>query len=69
MQQQEIEQIQNIISNFEEKKAYIPYFSDLAEHEMFGPIFRGLSADQAKEVETIIHNYIKERIETMSKTK
>lgn len=69
MQQAEIDQITNIISNFEEKRAFVPYFSDLAEHETFGPIFKTLPADQKKGVEDVIKNYIIEKIEGMTKTK
>lgn len=69
MQQAEIDQINNIITNFEEKRAFVPYFSDLAEHQMFGPIFKTLPAEQRKEVEAIIKNYITEKIEGMTKTK
>jgi hypothetical protein len=35
MQQAEIDQIINIVTNFEEKRAFVPYFSDLVNHEMF----------------------------------
>lgn len=69
MQQQEIDQINNIIANFEEKKAFVPYFSDLTDHQVFGPIFKNLSVEQKKEVEAIIKNYIIEKIEGMTKTK
>lgn len=69
MQQAEIDQITNIIVNFEEKKAYVPYFSDLANHETFGPIFKNLDENQKKEVGEIINNYIAEKIEGMTKTK
>lgn len=69
MQQQEINQIINIISNFEEKKGFIPYFSDLAEHPMFGPIFKTLDEEQKKEVDVIIKNYITDKLEGMTKTK
>lgn len=69
MQEAEVDQIKNIIANFEEKRAYVPYFSDLAEHDTFGPIFKNLSAEQRLEVETIIKDYITEKIEGMTKTK
>jgi hypothetical protein len=35
MLQQEINQITSIMTNIEEKKSYIPYFSDLENHETF----------------------------------
>jgi len=69
MQQAEIDQINNIITNFEEKREFVPYFSDLADHATFGPIFKTLPAEQKKEVEAIITTYITEKIESMTKTK
>ena len=62
MNQQEIDQIHNIISNFEEKHAFIPYLADLMEHEVFGPIFKGLDDSQKEEVIQIIRAYITEKI-------
>lgn len=35
MNQNEVNQITSIITNIEEKKGYIPYFSDLENHEIF----------------------------------
>ena len=69
MQQAEIDQITNIIVNFEEKRAFVPYFSDLANHETFGPIFENLDEGQKKGVEEVIKNYITGKIEGMTKTK
>jgi hypothetical protein len=31
----EIEQIRNLIINFEEKRKYIPYLSELEQHSVF----------------------------------
>jgi hypothetical protein len=69
MQQAEIDQIINIITNFEDKRKFVPYFSDLTKHETFGPIFKNLPDDQKQEIENVIKNYIVEKIESMNKTK
>jgi hypothetical protein len=69
MKQQEYDQIKHIIINIEEKRQYIPYFSDLEKHEVFGPIFRSVSADEKIEIQHIINDYIAEKIEDMTKTK
>lgn len=69
MNPKEAEQIRNIIVNIEEKKKYIPYFSDLENHEVFGPIFKTISAEQKIEIQHIINDYITEKIEGMTKTK
>lgn len=69
MLQQEINQIRSIISNIEEKKGYIPYFSDLENHETFGPIFKSVSSEEKIEIQHIINDYITEKIDGMTKTK
>jgi len=69
MLQQEINQITSIMTNIEEKKSYIPYFSDLENHETFWPIFKSISAEDKIEVQHIINDYIAEKIEGMTKTK
>mgnify|MGYP003597727422 FL=1 len=69
MNQNEINQITSIISNIEEKKKYIPYFSDLESHEIFGPIFKSVSSEDKIEIQHIINDYIAEKIEGMTKTK
>lgn len=69
MLQQEVSQIQNMIMNFEEKRWYIPYFSDLENHETFWPIFKSVSPDDKIEIQHIINDYIAEKIEGMTKTK
>jgi len=69
MLQQEINQIKSMIVNIEEKKWSIPYFSDLENHEIFGPIFKSLTNEQKIEIQHIINDYIWEKIEGMNKTK
>ncbi len=69
MNQNEINQILSIIINIEEKKKYIPYFSDLEQHAVFGPIFQSAQKEQREEIQQILHNYIIEKLEGMNKTK
>lgn len=69
MNQQETDQIKNIIMNIEEKKGYIPYLSDLESHEIFGPIFKSISAEDKIDVQHIINDLITDKIEGMNKTK
>ncbi len=69
MKQQETEQIKNIIMNIEEKKWCIPYFSDLENHIVFGPIFKSISPEEKIDIQVLINEYIAEKIESMTKTK
>ncbi len=69
MLQQEENQIKTIITNIEEKKWYIPYFSDLEKHEIFWPIFKTVSSENKIEIQHIINDYITDKIEGMNKTK
>ncbi len=69
MNQSEQDQILNIIKNLEDKKWYVPYFSDLASHETFGPVFTSLEKHEREEVNKFIDTYIGEKIEGMNKTK
>lgn len=69
MNQQEIDQIASIITNIEEKKWSIPYFSDLENHPTFGPIFKSLSSEEKIDIQHIINDYIADKIEGMTKTK
>lgn len=69
MNQQEINQITSIITNIEEKKWYVPYFSDLENHEVFGPIFKSISPEEKIEIQLLINEHITEKIENMNKTK
>lgn len=69
MNQNEVNQITSIITNIEEKRGYIPYFSDLENHEVFGPVFKSVSSEDKIEIQHIINDYIAEKIEGMTKTK
>lgn len=69
MNQEESNQIKTIIINIEEKKWSIPYLSDLESHEIFGPIFKSISAEEKIEIQHIINDRITDKIEDMTKTK
>lgn len=68
MTESEIRQIQNIITNLEEKHGHIPYFSELENHAIFWPIFKSLDEDERANIKKIIDEYIVSKIESM-KTK
>ena len=69
MQQQEIDQIKQIIQNYEAAKLYVPYLSDLEKHPAFWPLFSSLSSEEQTAVKKLIDEYIREKIEGMTKTK
>ena len=69
MNQAEQDQILNIIKNIQEKKNAIPYFSDLENNETFGPIFRSLEPYEKEQIEDILHKYITETVDGLTKTK
>jgi len=48
MKQQEVEQITNILINWENTHKVIPYFSDLVQHPVYGTVFSSLSIDRQK---------------------
>jgi hypothetical protein len=51
-----------LIINFEEKRKYIPYLSELEQHSVFWPIFKSLSVWDKNEVNEIIDQYIADKI-------
>ncbi len=55
-------QIEIIIRNFHESKQYVPYFTDLKQHETFWVIFNSLEEEQVEEVKALIKKYIREDI-------
>lgn len=69
MTENEIQQINNLIRNLEEKKNYVPYFSELERHEVYWQFFKWLPLDQKTEIKEIINAYIKEKISWLTKTK
>lgn len=68
MKKEELEQIKNIIKNFEDQKSYIPFIWELEKHPIFGPLFKPLDKSQRDQIQKIINDYILEKINN-SKTK
>ena len=69
MNNKEIEQILNIIVNMEEQKWFVPYFSDLQKHAVYGQIFAHVDEQQRNEIRTLINQHMVEKIENLTKTK
>ena len=69
MNNAERDQILNIIINLEEQRWYIPYFSDLHNHPVYGNIFAHVNQVQKDEIRSLINEYLTEKIEGMTKTK
>ena len=64
----EINQVTQIITNYDDKNKKVPYISDLEDHPTFGPFFVVLDPEDKKEVTELINAYIKSKI-TAGKTK
>ncbi len=60
MNEKYIKQIKDIIRNIEDQKKYIPYYSDLENHQTFWSIFKTLN--KKSDIEKIIDEYIVEFI-------
>ena len=69
MNNAENNQIVNIITNLEEQRGYVPYFSDLQVHPVYGNIFAHVDDQQRNEIRTLINEYMVEKIESLTKTK
>ena len=69
MNNAENNQIVNIITNLEEQRGYVPYFSDLQAHPVYGNIFAHVDDQQRNEIRTLINEYMVEKIESLTKTK
>jgi len=68
MNQTDMDQIRNVINNFAESKEYIPFFHDLLDHPVFGPVFKTLKSEEIDIVNEIINELIREKISKL-KTK
>jgi len=68
MTESELQQIQSIITNLEEKRWHIPYLSELENHEVFWPVFKSLSEEEKSNIKKIIDEYIVSKLDWM-KTK
>ena len=69
MQEQERQQILNILANLEQSKKYLPYFSDLEQHPVFGGVIASLSNELKEEVRKLCDVYVLEKLKNSQKTK
>ena len=68
MQEQERQQILNILANLEQSKKYLPYFSDLEQHPVFGGVIASLSNEVKEEVRKLCDVYVLEKLKNSQKT-
>ena len=69
MQEQERQQIFSILSNLEQSKKYLPYFSDLQKHPVFWAVIGSLAKDEQEEVKKLCDDYVLEKLKNSQKTK
>lgn len=69
MNPQAKEQILQLLSNIEENKKIIPTFSDLCKHPILWSSFSSMNKNEKEEIKNIINEYIKSKVQTISKTK
>lgn len=69
MQEQERQQILNILANLEQSKKYLPYFSDLQKHPVFGGVIASLPEETKAEVAKLCDEYVLEKLKVSQKTK
>lgn len=67
MQEQERQQIFSILSNFEQSKKYLPYFSDLQKHPVFWAVIGSLAKDEQEEVKKLCDDYVLEKLKNSQK--
>jgi hypothetical protein len=51
-----------LIDNYTTQYKKVPFFSDLVHHEQFGVFFQWLDDKQTQLVQSILHDYIEEKI-------
>lgn len=66
MKEQEIQQIKQLIDNYAVQYKKVPFFQDLANHAQFGVFFQWLDKKNAQIVQSILHDYIEEKIASFS---
>ncbi|GHW02746.1 hypothetical protein AGMMS50249_5320 [candidate division SR1 bacterium] len=69
MDENQTKQLFTILSNIEESRKFIPTFSDLAQHPVFGIHFSQMKAEEKSEVNNLINTYITDRVHSFHKTK
>lgn len=69
MQEQERQQIFSILSNLEQSKKYLPYFSDLQKHPVLWAVIGSLAKQEQEEVKKLCDDYVLEKLKNFQKTK
>ena len=69
MNKQSKEQIFQLLANIEENKKIIPTFSDMCKHPLLWARFQAMKSNEKLEIQKCINEYIKNRIESLWKTK
>lgn len=68
MRQEDLDQVKAIIENLDKSNKKVPYFHTLQVHPVYGQFFRDLDSEEIHRIQSIINEYIKEKI-TWLKTK
>lgn len=66
MKEQEIQQIKQLIDNYVTQYKKVPFFQDLANHAQFWVFFQWLDKKNTQIVQSILHDYIEEKIASFS---
>ncbi len=68
MRSEDLEQVKAIVENLDKANKKVPYFADLQKHPVYGQFFKDLDSEDIQQIQKIIDQYIKEKIEGL-KTK
>lgn len=63
MDDRTIQQIKQLIQNYVDKHKLIPFFQNLEQDKVFGPLFQQFSQVERDQVQGIINEYIDEKIQ------
>lgn len=66
MREQEVQQIKQLIDNYTTQYKKVPFFDDLVRHPQFGVFFQWLDKNNVDIVQSILHDYIEEKIASFS---
>lgn len=63
MDDRTIQQIKQLIQNYVDKHKVIPFFQNLEQDAIFGPLFQQFNQVERDQVQGIINEYIDEKIQ------
>ena len=66
MKEQEVQQIKQLIDNYVNQYKKVPFFHDLVKHPQFWVFFQWLDKKNTDIVQSILHDYIDEKISSFS---